>query len=395
MRLALLGFLIGCGSTGPVAPPDGSVPGGPLQMNDVSLMFPLAGPPSSYLAASSSGSHGVLLPSEIYDSVGHLSGSTGNPAPGGTGEAKYDDLHVVAMRLDPCFATLAPDPHGTGCMNQLRLVFQQVTSVDGITTTFDSALHAFYQLERQDLVDLANAIASLRVENSSGERLGGLAPHPIMVSQGLDGTMARSVRALVLRYAGKENLTRVTTFSSSNADFTWTFAGFDLDSAGAKTPMLIASAPAGTTTQSFFRGFGSSIEGQFSPATIGPDDLTPLANAASAAQLSATARDAAWASLVRIDNPTRNSPNTIDCASCHLATPIARLVGPTLSLDEATSTGAFAADGVHVLASEMNPTFDATAGFNLHAFSYSATDPAINQRTVNETAAIVEYLSAP
>jgi hypothetical protein len=62
---------------------------------------------------------------------------------------------------------------------------------------------------------------------------------------------------------------------------------------------------------------------------------------------------------------------------------------------EPTAPARFAADGINVLASEMTATFDATARFHLHAFSYSGTDPAINQRTVNETAAIVEYLSAP
>ena len=93
-------------------------------MNDVSILFPLTGAPSSYLAASASGKRGVLLPQALYDHVGHIAGSSGPITPGGGGDAAYTDLHVVAMRLDPCFASLAPDPHGDGCANQLRLIFQ-------------------------------------------------------------------------------------------------------------------------------------------------------------------------------------------------------------------------------------------------------------------------------
>ena len=138
--------------------PDAPAQGAVLQMNDISILLPLS---SSYLAASTAGPRGVLLPQALYDAVGHIAGSGGSTNPGGSGDAAYSDLHVVAIRLDPCFAALAPDPHGSGCTNQLRLVVQEVKTTDGHPTAFDSALHVFYQLSRDELVALANQIAAL------------------------------------------------------------------------------------------------------------------------------------------------------------------------------------------------------------------------------------------
>ncbi len=54
---------------------------------------------------------------------------------------------------------------------------------------------------------------------------------------------------------------------------------------------------------------------------------------------------------------------------------------------------AFTADGTFVTASELTATFSADQGFDVHAFSYFGTAPAINQRTVTEKAAIVRYLN--
>ena len=374
--------------------------GGAIQMNDVTILFPLTGAPSAYPSASDHGAHGVLLPEALYDAVGHIGGTSGPLTPGSGGDAAYADLHVVAVRLDPCFAALVPDPHGDGCANQLRVVFQEVRTVDGQSTTFDSGLHAFYSLSRADLVSLAKRIGSLRAENSTGERLGGLAPHPIMVAQGMDGEMARGLRELVLDYAGAANRTRGTKLSASEPGFAWSFSGFDVSDASAATftPMIIPTVGDGVTDQSFFRGFANDfVQGQFSPPTTSADDLVPLADEQGAANLTPEARQAAFDGLTRVDHPGKNSPDTIDCASCHLATPVSQMIAaPMFSLIEHDDAFAFHADGTWVLPTEMAPTFDATGntGFNIHALSYVDRTPAINQRVVNETAAIVAYLNA-
>jgi hypothetical protein len=384
----------------------------------VSILFPLpsgADEVDHLLAASSTGALGTLLPSELYSSVGPISGSAvvtddaGNPVD--SGFAAYADLHVVAMRIDPCFASLAPDPHGAGCTAQIRLVFQEVrvAGADGGASAFDSALHAFYSLTRGQFLALARALVALRVANAGSASLGPLAPHPIMASQGLGGALSTGVRQLVLQYAGEQNLTRVALLSLVQpppsalpglAFLTWSFGAADVTNAEAAStsPFVIPTLSGdggGVTEQRLVAGVvaGSAT---FEPATTSHDDLTPLSDGMPG-NLDASAVQAAFDSLVRVENPANNSPNTIDCASCHVATPTELLVvSPVFGLDDRTSALAFRPDGKSVVAADTASTFpigDPPALDDVHAFSYLGQAPTISQRVVNETAAVVEYLN--
>jgi hypothetical protein len=362
---------------------------GTVQMNDVSILFPLTGPPSSYLGASAQGRGGVLVTPELYDAVDGIGATDQRTA--------YGDLHVVAMRLDPCFASQTP------CENQLRLIFQQVTTVDGKTTAADSGMHVFYRISREDLEAMTASIQALREASAPGERLGGLAPHPIMVREGLDGPMASGVRALILQYAGSSEITRITSFSLGNTNL-WNFFAFDVnDPSTASVSFRDVPTIEGGLSPSFQRGDGggpaesNDVRGTFAPITSSPDGFAPLADETSAAAMTPDARRAAFDGLVRVDHPAKSTPETIDCASCHLATPVATMIAePIYGLVERDDQDAFHADGTFVLPSEMAPTFLYGAQpFNLHAFSYVGADPAINQRVVNETAAIVAALDAP
>jgi hypothetical protein len=209
--------------------------------------------------------------------------------------------------------------------------------------------------------------------------------------------MAKQLRALILAHAGEANLIRVTELSSGNADFNWAFAGVDIQDAQAHTmtPMVIPTLPAGTTSQTFFRGFSTDLRGSFFPPTSGPDDLVPLTNVDQASSLSDADRQAAFDGLVRIENPKLNSPDTTDCASCHLTTPTALLIAaPHFSLVESSNANAFRIDPALVPAADLAPVYDTSGSFNLHALSYVGQDLAINQRVVNETAAVVTYLGS-
>ena len=111
-------------------------------------------------------------------------------------DAAFSNLRVVGMRIDPCFAALSPAADGVGCQNQLRLVVQEV--VNG--TIYDSALHLFYAISREEVTQLVKVTAGLRQALKPKRRLGQLQPHPIMVEQGPDGS-----RCLGLRHPGQNN----------------------------------------------------------------------------------------------------------------------------------------------------------------------------------------------
>ena len=142
--------------------------------------------------------------------------------------------------------------------------------------------------------------------------------------------------------------------------------------------------------------------GEFIPKPTGPDDFTILANAQAAAKLSSADQAKLANALARVDHPTIFTDETLDCARCHMAAPLGQNVGrDQLHLSETGDPDAFSPDGHWVTAQEMKATdfsFRSSTNLdvpivNVHAFSYANSLPAINQRTVNETAAAVQFLN--
>jgi hypothetical protein len=100
-------------------------------------------------------------------------------------------------------------------------------------------------------------------------------------------------------------------------------------------------------------------------------------------------RQAAFDAALRIENPHRQTPDTIDCVSCHMAEPARELVAQPLGLSADGNPNAFVADGM-IPANDLLSTthvVSTDAGLNMHAFSYRRTEPMINRRVINETAA--------
>jgi len=366
------------------------------------MLFPLGTSSdfsTGHLRADAMGSRGTLFPKAIYDRI-PVAGSTPGPI-GADGTAPYENLRVVAMRLDPCFADLHPAATTTTCKNQLRLVFQELAVNGSAVEAFDSGVHAFYSLSREDLLSAVAEIVLLREAATGAGGRGPLAPHPIMAAQGLGGAFSKAVQALILRYAGESNLVRATGMTSANSGFNWEFFGFELPSGaqGTPTPIAIAGLPPSTTREIFFRGFGSTVDGSFTPTPTGPDDFTVLAKEASASMLSAIDKTTIAASLVHFTNPAFTTPDSVDCAQCHTADPLEINIGAKKAgISIANHPDAFKRDDRWVLETEMAIT-DVTfmrpnePAVIVHAFSYARALPTVNQRTVNETAAVVAFLN--
>jgi hypothetical protein len=137
------------------------------------------------------------------------------------------------------------------------------------------------------------------------------------------------------------------------------------------------------------------LEATLSPETTSTDDLDLLASYSQAMAATPAALDSAFGAALRIENPHDNSPDTIDCGSCHMAQPAIQLVGAPLGMSASGNSDAF------VPASSI-PTADLAQTttlvgsddvLNIHAFSYRTTSPMINQRVINETAANLAYIS--
>ena len=362
---------------------------GLAQMNDLTIVMPLAKTQAQfdgYLPAK------ALLPKAMY--TAKFPDPTSNGAIGSDTTMTYGNLRVVAVRLDPCFANIGPVTDPATCDNQLRIVLQSLTYKDGSTQAIDGAVHVFYRLSREQLVAAIKEIVALRKANGQTTAMGPLAPHPLIVRQGEDGAFAQGLNAIILKYASAGTLIRFTHFQSSNLQTVWGFAGFDVDGATA-TPMEIPNLPGSATSVSFFQGFASPMNGGFTPEASAKDTVTLLANAANAKAATKTQQQAAYDAALRIENPGFHSPNTIDCASCHVGQAARLLIGDdVLGLSATGNPNLFVRDPKFVSARSMKQTTNVrTQPLNVHMLSYRNDQLMIGQRVINETAATVAYVN--
>jgi hypothetical protein len=363
---------------------------GLAQMNDLTIVMPLAKTQAQfdgYLPAK------ALLPKAMYTAK-FPDPTGGGGAIGSDVTMRYDNLRVVAVRLDPCFANIGPVTDPSTCDNQLRIVFQSLEYSGGSTQAIDGAVHAFYRLSREQLVAAIKEIVALRKANGQTTAMGPLAPHPLIVKQGEDGAFAQGLNAILLKYASPANLIRFTHFQSSNLQTVWGFSGFDVNGS-TTTPMVIPNIPNKGTSVSFFQGFASPMNGGFTPESTAKDSVTLLANASNAKAASKSAQQASYDAALRIENPGFHSPNTIDCASCHVGQAARLLIGDdVLGLSATGNPNLFVRDPKFVSARSMKQTTNVrTQPLNVHMLSYRNDQLMIGQRVINETAATVAYVN--
>lgn len=372
------------------------------QINDVSILFPLAKSKPAFeavLSPASAGRGGSLLPATTYE---RAFGPPGTLQIGGTPPAPaLAGLRLVAMRFDPCFAALGPleELDEATCKNQLRLIFQSVTLQNGKAVAGDDAVHAFYSISRDELRSGIQSMIDLRRRHVGDRRLGSLGPHPLLLQSNgdVDLEVLRELNALIVSLAGAENLVEFTQFAPSGRNTTWNFSGFDVETDSA---VVIPTLPADDNTHvAFFAGFTpSQLEGDpaFVPASNAApaDNMQLLGNRMTAAAASVDQRRTAFAALLRIEHPEHHSPDTTDCASCHAVEPARQLVGKKFFASEMSGAGAFEADERWVPQADLKQFDSSGSGINVHMFSYKGTIASVHQRVINESAAVVAHVNS-
>lgn len=379
-----LGACGGLPAGGPDAGP--SRADGGLDLNDVSFLFPLpaAGEEDLLLRLDESHARGALLPKRLYASLPVL-------VEGLSRDALYGQLRVVSVRVDPCFPSAAPSV--SRCLKQVRLVAQPLdsdTSDGGVgASTRDAAVHLFFALSDADFAALADGLWALKALAHGATDGQPLDVHPVMRAEGLAGPYAVALRELVSRLCGETNLTRVAFMSVASFGTAWRFGAFDVGAGGS---MAAASIPRldGQTAQQV-QEFGTT---EFRNGSLLPsapnDELDQLLSESAMRLLDSRTLDKALDSALFVENPHSNSPQTVDCASCHVA-----------------SRARHHAEAFHGLDTSMRPEafvpparFDVRrmdgAGDDPHAlrsFGYFGRLSALSQRTINESAAIAEALS--
>lgn len=353
----------------------------PVGVHDVSVLFALPevlGQRTSMIGADVEGKRGVLFPLDLFSELPLVDVLLSN-------EQSYGLLRVVSARFDPCFPGL-----GEACQNQIRLVMQPVTLDPGgeHLVANDAAVHLFYSVTREELEAALRHVVELRRASGIDDGSAPLGVHPALAAEGVEGRFARGFRDALLTYAGEENLVRVTFMALEGASDEWRFGGYDIVD-GKLVPLAIPGLT--SSDQSFVNADRSGVsfdQASVTPESTNADDFSIFLFPDTARAATADERTAAFAALLRIENPTRHSPNTVDCVTCHIAPGTRAHVEQTYAMTALGSPEAFVSpDGSEPAGSTPFGTH------NLRAFGIFGFEPAISQRTVNETDAVVAYVN--
>jgi hypothetical protein len=346
-----------------------------LGLNDVSVLLPIPSSPAAkgYLGPTTAGAKGELLPQAVYDKIPKFGVE---PVEG----LDYARMRAVAIRFDGCF------PGPAGCEAQIRLVMQPISDQH---ETLDSAIHLFYRLTDEELPDLVVALRQLRAlapEVSDAP----LDVHAGLKAQGATGEYGTALNDLVLRYAGKDSLRRMTFFlrSPSINEF-WMLGGFSRTDAGVMAPLDIVGVGKGNQRVDRLDDAATSkgYSYQFTPEGNMPEALTSLMSTEVAKTSSAEDRTRTLAAVARLQNPTKYGPDQLPCAGCHVSTVVGAFTKRDLGLDMTALPDTFTSSHDLTLRGEA-----ATTPSSLRAFGYFGKVPMISQRVVNESAAVVDDL---
>lgn len=361
----------GAGGTGGAGGASAVAPA--LGLNDVSVLIPLPKTIDApgYLGSADAGARGVLLPQDVFDAIPTF------PVVPSQG-LLYDRMRVLAVRFDGCSG-------GVGqCEPEIRLVLQPVNN----SKARDSALHLFFRLTQDEMTEVVAQLRDLRALAPEVTTEGPLDVHPALAAQGVEGPYGAALRELLLAHAGEDNLVRVTFFlRAPPTNEVWFFGGFDR--AGTKlTPIDVVGV--GTDPQRVILTKTSTTYAyDLTPLGTTPEDGSVLTSSATAEAASDAERAAAFASFLRVQNPSTYVPDELPCAGCHLASFVTADASTRFGLDAGsladnfTSTRDLSMRG----GSAGNPS-------SLRAFGWFGDEPMIAQRTINDSAKIADDLEA-
>lgn len=391
--LALALALAACGAGGL---PDGGTGGGTggggasdggLDLNDVSFLFPLPPPGREALlpGLSEAGPKGPLLPRALFDGLPVI-------VEGAQPDALYARARVVSVRVDPCFPGSAP-PAPPSCLKQVRLVVQPVlfggADAGFVETTEDATLHLFYTLDDASFTEVHRALWALKALAGTATDGAPLDTHPVMRREGLEGPYATRLKQLVADACGAQSLSRVAFMSVARFGNAWRFGAFDVvNGALAADPIPRLNGLTAQNVQEF--GSMEFRNGALLPSPPG-DDLDVLLSESAMRLTDERTLGKALTSALRIEHPERSSPKTIDCGSCHVASRARRNAEARRMVDNTGHPDAFHAAPRFDLARVDGAGDDPAA---LRAFGYFGPKSALSQRTINESAAVAEALSA-
>jgi hypothetical protein len=384
---AALGF-VACGQQGPPQPASTA-----LDLNDVSFLYPLPGQLSDkdkLLNFESSGAEGQLLPRAYFDQVNGNSDAIDETL---TADEIYSGMRIISARVDPAFPIDTHTPPTT--RKQIRLVAQIVEDMDGgVIGTRDGTLHLFFNMTDAQFASITDGLSSLKAIAKDDTKGQPLDVHPTMKAQGLDGAYAQALNKLILDHCGDKNLFRVAFMVAKMDGKSWKFGAY-LNQSGTMMEDTIPRTDMQKEQTQTENGREDNRNTDFNPIPKldngQPTDLTTLLVNQDLELADDLSVQRAVTEALHIENPDKETPQTIDCASCHAETRALTTAQQELSINMAM----YAAEAYVAPARFNLKRVDQAAQnpFAQRAFGYFGNQTAFAQRTINESAVIADTLS--
>lgn len=360
-----------------------------LDLHDVSVLLPL--PPVDQLDLSptprTQAQFGELLPKSKYDML--------PPILVENSEITWPRIRLVGFRVDPCFFEGATP---LKCRPQVRMVWQPLVvrqfEREGVVQSYvaaqDAAIHSFYELNAEEFEVLLGKLISMKKKLGQAKDRP-LLVHPTLAKEGLAGAYFKELWNVILAFTGENRLSRITFMQLSAAENMWTFGGFEVD-AGKMIAMIVPRTR--VTTQAFVNNTFPRpfwFKGGILPEPKEGDNFNILTrDSRKLTEQNEQEIIDAVGSAIRLENPNKHNAGTADCVSCHVAQP-ARIWSmrqyPWLMLDQVHHSEFYKFNRDLSNISPMQPHTNV-----VRAFGYFENRPIVSQRTINESAMVIDYL---
>jgi hypothetical protein len=260
--------------------------------------------------------------------------------------------------------------------------------MSGKITTRDGTIHLFYDMTDTEWPDVVAGVTALKELAKTATDGKPLDVHPVMKAEGLEGAYAKRLNQLITDFCGEQNLSRVAFMISGMDGANWTFGAFNRKG----TLLEVDPIPRFTDkneqqVQEHGNEQRRNSEMIPSPTNI---DLTTILSYTELQLSDDLTLQRATKEALQIENPDKETPQTIDCASCHLASRALTFAASNRNIDLTSFSdrfiGASRFDLRRVDAAANDP-------FAQRAFGYFHDKSALSQRTINESAVIAEALS--
>ena len=359
-------------------------------LNDVTYIMPLPkdATENNLLKLQSAGDKGVLVPEPMVMQLPFMDM-----------QHEKDQINamtrLIAVRIDHCF----PLPTPLACQKQIRMIWQPVKATTEEVTTIDAAFHSFYVLTDDEFISLTADLKNWKkkfqtVETDNSKEA--LDIHPFWKKDRDSSPSLVDFNALITKYAGEKNLSRVTVMVLRRMNDVWGFLGAEV----VDGKLVSAAIPRmdGKTSQLFFNQLNNSKAYTGAGISLAPatqdSNLGAFVNqATTTGQFTEAEVIANLQSAFAIENPDLFNPESMDCVNCHIAQAAREFLTEKLNADlDQKLFSAFKYTNNHYnLENKSDQVFNT---HQLRGVGYFGVELAISQRVINESAVVAEWLSA-